>query len=95
MSIKMDKFIYDVKMEVINAKAKFPSNKHLALAFAEESGELVKALLDFEQKGGTKEQIWKEAVQTCAMAIRVLFEGDGNLEYDGIQEVKTNPRYVG
>lgn len=78
------KFFLAVKKEAEKARTKFPSSRLLGLAFAEESGELIKAVLDFEQKGGTKEQIYKEAVQTCAMALRLLTEGDETLVFKGI-----------
>lgn len=72
-----------VEGEVLSAMQKFPSNKHLGLAFAEEAGELVKAVLDFEQKGGDKAQIRKEAIQAMAMAARLLLEGDASTKFKG------------
>jgi len=77
-------FFEEVKREVQSARAKFPTNKHLAMAHAEEAGELSKAVLDYEQKDGTKAQIRKEAVQACAMAYRLLAEGSAELKYQGV-----------
>lgn len=69
-------FITAVMSEVKRAREKFPSPSHLALAHAEEAGEVTKAVLDFTQKGGSRNAIWKEAVQAAAMALRVACEGD-------------------
>lgn len=77
------KFLDAIRSELGFARGKFPTNKHLLAAFAEEAGELVKACLDYEQKGGNADDILKEAVQACAMAYRLYAEGSEELEYQG------------
>lgn len=57
--------------EVLRARKLFPGNNLNLLALGEEYGELVKACMD-EDHGA----IYKEGVQTIAMVIRVLTEGD-------------------
>lgn len=85
---EFESFMNEVALEISSARNKFPSNKHLGLAFAEEAGELVKAVLDYEQKGGTKSQVRKEAIQACAMAFRLLMEGSEELVYQGVDNDK-------
>jgi hypothetical protein len=82
--MNLEMFFIDVRTELRKARRAFPTNKHLGMAFAEESGELIKAVLDFEQKDGSERQIYKEAVQACAMAIRLVEEGSEELEYRGV-----------
>lgn len=45
---------------------------HAAAIVAEESGELVRASLQYHYEDGTKEEIKKEAIQTAAMCLRLL-----------------------
>lgn len=45
---------------------------HAAAIVAEESGELIRAALQFEYEGGTYDALRKEAIQTGAIAIRFL-----------------------
>lgn len=84
----IDSFFNDVKTELAKARKKFPTNKLLLGACAEEHGEMIKSLLDFEQKDGTKEQIYKEAVQAVAMTVRLLQEGSEELMYQGVSRDK-------
>lgn len=76
-----------VEIELAKAREKFPSNKHLVLALAEESGEVVKAFLDYSQGKSSQLEIVKELVQTITVAVRLLQEGDADLNrepsYDG------------
>lgn len=62
--------------EVARARSKFPSSDHITLAFAEEAGEVVKAVLDFKQGKGTMQNVEKEIIQTMAMCLRLYLEGD-------------------
>ena len=64
-------FMADVKAEIISAKKKFPETYCVTLAMAEEAGELVRAVM-----GQSDEDIYKEAIQTCAMVFRIIMEGD-------------------
>lgn len=64
----------DVADELRRARAKFPGTDLLTTAFAEEAGELVKAILD--NYNGKQSDIYVEAIQTIAMVVRLLEEGD-------------------
>lgn len=81
--MRMARFLVEVEAEVTRARKLFPSNKHLIAAMSEESGELVKAVLDHEQKGAPAEDIWKEGVQAAAMVVRLVLEGDPSVRYQG------------
>lgn len=64
----------DVADELRRARAKFPGTDLLTTAFAEEAGELVKAILG--GYNGKESDIYTEAIQTIAMVVRLLEEGD-------------------
>jgi hypothetical protein len=63
-------------IELRKAEAKFPGWPndvvHGAGIMAEEAGEAMKAALDLYYGRGSRQQLWKEAAQTGAMAIRLL-----------------------
>ena len=65
-----------VQDELARARAKFPCADHLTLAMAEESGEVVKAMLDLRAGKGTLQELHAEIIQTMAMCVRLLEEGD-------------------
>ena len=65
----------DVYTEVRAARAKFPANRNLTVALAEEVGELAQAQLQ-----GDFEKAYKEAKQVAAVAIRIMEEGDASLK---------------
>lgn len=71
-------FLADVAIEVARARAKFPGCEGLHAALAEEAGEVATALMD-----KPRSEIYKEAVQTAAMALRIALEGDPL--FDGIR----------
>lgn len=71
----------DIVEELERAREKFPENNHKLTAFNEEVGELNKAILQHQYGNVTAEQVYKEAVQTAAMAIRVGVEGDSTFKY--------------
>ncbi|MCH7650678.1 MAG: hypothetical protein IIA63_05895 [Nitrospinae bacterium] len=75
MKFKTDTFICDLKNEVEFARGKFPEPDGLMTALTEEVGELAKALLD-----EPRENVYKEAIQVAAMALRVATEGDPTLD---------------
>lgn len=58
--------------EIVRARTKFPGNRFLYTALAEEFGELAKAIL---QKEG-RERIMEEALQVACVAMRLYEEGD-------------------
>jgi hypothetical protein len=65
-----------LEYEMTNAKTKFPSNKHLTVALMEEVGELAQAQL----QGLDKQRIVNEAIQVATTAIRIIEDGDADLE---------------
>lgn len=69
------RFMADVAAELERARAKFPGDRIMTIALAEEFGELAKAMLD--ESGAN---VWKEAVQTAAMAARVAIDGDSSVD---------------
>lgn len=62
--------------EVGRAQSKFPEwpndTIHAAAIVSEESGELIRAAIQYENEGGELGACQKEAVQTGAVAIRFL-----------------------
>ncbi|WP_020201897.1 hypothetical protein [Cupriavidus sp. WS] len=69
------RFMADVSAELRRARAKFPGDRIMTIALAEEFGELCKAILD--EPGAN---VWKEAVQTAVMAARVAIDGDSSVD---------------
>lgn len=72
----MKNWIDDVNSEVQRARSKFPKPDYLVTAFSEESGEFVKAVLDKMFGKATKDDVYSEAIQVIAMAVRLIEEGD-------------------
>lgn len=70
-----DEFLAQVSKELKRARAKFPGDRIMTIALAEEFGELAKAMLDEDG-----EAVWKEAVQTAVMAARVAIDGDSSVD---------------
>lgn len=60
----------------------------MALVLAEESGEVCRAVMQFEDEGGTLEAIEEELIQTAAMCFRML----KNLRNEHQQNVPTLPK---
>lgn len=67
-------FLGEVRAELIRARSKFPGDRLMTVALAEEFGELCKAVLD-----ESASNVRKEAVQTAVMAARVVLDGDGSV----------------
>jgi hypothetical protein len=76
ITINEIKATYLLLKELNRAKRKFPDWPddpiHAAAVLSEESGEVVKACLDYTYAKGSMDDIIKESVQTGAMAIRML-----------------------
>jgi len=74
----------DIKEELVKARNKFPDNSVQNTALVEEVGELSQALLDhkFNNVSVTNLDVYREAVQVAAMAIRVGVDGDSSFDYD-------------
>ena len=60
--------------EIARARKKFPQPNALLAALTEEVGEVAEALMD-----KSWDEVTKECVQVCAMAIRIIHEGDPTL----------------
>jgi hypothetical protein len=73
------RFVRDVAAEYNGAMAKFPSNRCNVAALMEEVGELAQALLQYEfepaKYGVTSANIYAEAVQVAAMAMKIALHG--------------------
>lgn len=73
----IEQIIEEVTNEVEMAQKKFPSWPndviHAAAIINEESGELIRAALQYEYEEENFEELRKEAIQTAAMAFRFLF----------------------
>lgn len=67
---------WEVEKELERARTKFPAPNLLVTAFAEEAGEVIKAVLDHCAAKGKLVEVKKEIVQCMAMCIRLLEEGD-------------------
>lgn len=73
--------IQEVRLEISRAQAKFPNTEHMLAAITEELGELAQALLQQQhepEKRITHANIFKEAIQVAATAIRLAAEGDAS-----------------
>ena len=71
-------WLRQVQAELLRARAKFPTAEHRTLALMEEAGEVVKAALDLHNRkpGATLAAVHAEIIQTMAMCVRLLEEGD-------------------
>jgi hypothetical protein len=67
-------FLAEVRAEILRARAKFPGDRVVTVALAEEFGELCKAVLD-----ESAANVRKEAVQTATMRARLALDGDGSV----------------
>ena len=72
----------NLQREVEGARTKFPKNQHKLAALQEEAGELAQALIDHSRGNATPQQVYKEAIQVAAMAVRVAEEGDASFPYE-------------
>lgn len=70
------KATYQILKELNRAKKKWPGwpddTIHAAAVLSEESGEVVKACLDYTYSSGLLDDIMKESIQVGAMAIRLI-----------------------
>jgi len=74
IDLTVDRFLQELKQEIVFARHKFPSSDGCMNALTEEVGELAKAY--FDEPWG---HVWKEAIQVAAMACRAAVEGDETL----------------
>lgn len=74
LDLRVERFLEEVRAELVRARAKFPGDRIMTVALAEEFGELAKAVLDEPAA-----RVRMEAVQTAVMAARVVLDGDGSV----------------
>lgn len=78
--------LHAVAVEVERARAKFPSNRHMFAALAEEVGELADVLNQAEDKPGDRKRLTadltKEAMQVACVAARLIDEGDVEFDHE-------------
>lgn len=72
---EVDAFLAEVRAEIIRAREKFPGDRIMTIALAEEFGELCKAILE-----EASANVRKEAVQTATMCARLVLDGDGSVK---------------
>lgn len=92
----------DALAEAIGAATKFPGllnggdNRFQWAATGEEFGELAKALMEHSRDGSaTPQEIYTEAMQLAAMAIRIAVEGSSEFTYKYDAELSKNFRPTG
>ena len=83
-----------VRLELARSREKFPSNQHQLAALQEEEGELAESLIEHSLGNGGAVDVFEEAVQAAAMAIRVATEGDAAFEYDNPEDPKPCPTNI-
>lgn len=79
--LTLERIFYCVTAELEGARRKFPSNKHMLAALQEEAGEITREVLQLQYGKGSNAKIFKECVQTMAMCIRLIQEGDPEFKY--------------
>lgn len=74
--LQLDFILSDILDELHRAKAKFPEWPtdpiHCAAIVGEESGELLRAALQWKYENGILDSLHEESVQTAAMSIRFI-----------------------
>lgn len=78
---RTDEAIHNIRSELVEARKHFGTSHTLA-ALQEEVGELAQAMINLEmdQVGAEDSDVYEEAVQVAAMAIRVATEGDDTFD---------------
>lgn len=77
--LRTARFLSDVALEAASAKDKFPGARNQLAALTEEVGELATALLERQRGEASDADVFTEAVQVAAMALRVALEGDWSM----------------
>lgn len=72
------KIFSDVAAEVARARRLFPSTVDLLHAFTEEAGEVTREFLEAKYGNSQQGAVYQELIQTMAMAVRLIEEGDPN-----------------
>lgn len=77
------KMIRAIRGELHQAREAFPNTRYLHAALIEEVGELAQALMEHSRGGNkTATEVYHEAIQVAAMAIRIGTEGDPDFAYE-------------
>jgi hypothetical protein len=71
-------FLDNVQSELKSARLQFPTNENQFVALTEEVGELAQALIDQGRGFQSATDVYAEAVQVAAMALRVAVDGDSS-----------------
>jgi len=72
----MNEHIAEIKAELSRAKKKhpyFPKDLiHMVSVMNEESGETIRAALNYTYEKGDLQEVWLETIQTAAMCLRIM-----------------------
>ena len=72
-----------IRGELQQARRSFPGTRYMLSALAEEVGELNQAMMEHSRgENRTAAEIYNEAIQVAAMAIRIAVEGDSDFDYE-------------
>ena len=82
MDTRTERMLQHVRAEIRKAREKFPDNDHQLTALNEEVGELNQAMLEHHHEGREAKEVYEEAIQVAAMAIRVATEGDSTFDFE-------------
>lgn len=74
----------------VTASVKFPQPNKVLLKVAEEAGEVVKAGVHISEGRGQDEDLENEIIQTIAMLIRLMVEGDPTIGLPSTYEGRFN-----
>lgn len=85
---KLEKMLADISQEIEDTRQKFPGNHHKLAVLSEEVGELAQAMLQHEYDGQPAINVYREAVQVAAMAIRLAIEGDHSFKYRHPEKIR-------
>lgn len=84
----IDKVIKDVINEMTRSQMAYPTNEIRFSVLTEEIMELYQAWNDREMVKVTDAEIYLEGVQSMAMLLRLLVEGDSKYKYKGLKDIK-------
>lgn len=77
----LEQALRNVGQEIMFARRKFPSTDDILASITEELGELAQALQEQKhepEKGKTSEDVYNEAIQVAATALRLAVDGSPN-----------------
>lgn len=80
-ALAIERAAQNVIREVFGSVGKFPLNRHMHAALGEEVGEIAEALLEHDRGTKTSLDVYTEAMQVAAMALRIAIEGSQEFPY--------------